>query len=134
VEIRSTKTGEKSLIPCAGAFIAIGHSPNTGMFAGSLEMDETGYLKTYNRSTATNIEGVFAAGDVADPVYRQAITSAGSGSMAALDAERWLSTVGLDEVYCQDEMLPELLDDFNCEVTSFSHVRKSSLSARCLLG
>lgn len=86
-------TGEKSTIAITGLFIAIGHKPNTDIFAGQLTMDETGYLITEGKSTKTNIPGVFAAGDVQDKEYRQAITAAGTGCMAALDAERYLATL-----------------------------------------
>uniref|UniRef100_A0A7S1XW40 Thioredoxin domain-containing protein n=1 Tax=Phaeomonas parva TaxID=124430 RepID=A0A7S1XW40_9STRA len=89
------KDGEEDTLAAAAAFVAIGHNPNTGIFQGALEVDATGYLVTQQGSTMTSVPGVFAAGDVADKIYRQAITSAGSGAMAALDAERWLSENGL---------------------------------------
>jgi thioredoxin reductase (NADPH) len=89
VKLKNVKTGEESLFACDGLFIGIGHSPNTALFKGQLEMDDLGYLKTMNGSK-TNIAGVFAAGDVQDRVYRQAITAAGSGCMAAMDAEKFL--------------------------------------------
>lgn len=88
--LKDTVTGELTTVDATGLFIAIGHQPNTSLFTGILDMDETGYLRVKPGSTYTNIEGVFAAGDVADKTYRQAITAAGSGCMAALDAERWL--------------------------------------------
>lgn len=88
VKIRDVVTGATEVIPAAAMFVAIGHSPNTSLFAGQLDMDEAGYLVT--DGTRTNIEGVFACGDVQDTVYRQAITASGSGCMAAIDAERWL--------------------------------------------
>jgi thioredoxin reductase (NADPH) len=90
--IRNLKTGETSTLPVTGLFVAIGHRPNTDLFAGVLDMDENGYLLVGPGSTATNIEGVFACGDVQDHTYRQAITAAGSGCMAAIDAERWLES------------------------------------------
>jgi thioredoxin reductase (NADPH) len=90
--IRNLKTGETSTLPVTGLFVAIGHRPNTDLFAGVLDMDENGYLLVGPGSTATNIDGVFACGDVQDHTYRQAITAAGSGCMAAIDAERWLES------------------------------------------
>ena len=88
--LRNVKTGATTDVRTDAVFMAIGHKPNTDLFKGQLEMDETGYLIVTPGSTYTNIEGVFAAGDVADHVYRQAITAAGTGCMAAIDAERWL--------------------------------------------
>ena len=90
VRVRNVDTGEDSTLPVTGLFVAIGHRPNTDLFAGVLDIDENGYLVTRAGSTATNIDGVFACGDVQDHTYRQAITAAGSGCMAAIDAERWL--------------------------------------------
>jgi thioredoxin reductase (NADPH) len=95
VRIKNTQTGEKKDIPVSGFFIAIGHQPNSDIFKEWLDMDEAGYLKTIPGSTKTNIEGVFASGDVQDKIYRQAVTAAGSGCMAALDAERYLGAKGI---------------------------------------
>ena len=95
LHIHNTHTGKDETIPVSAFFVAIGHQPNSGIFADFLEMDEAGYVKTIPGTSRTNIEGVFAAGDVQDKIYRQAVTAAGSGCMAALDAERWLSAKGL---------------------------------------
>jgi len=91
VVVQNVKTGEEKTISIDGFFVAIGHKPNTDLFKGQLDMNETGYLVTKPDSTETNIEGVFAAGDVQDHVYRQAVTAAGTGCMAAIEAERWLA-------------------------------------------
>ncbi len=91
IKIKDTVTGEFRELPLDGLFIAIGHTPNVDLVKGIIDTDETDYIVTKPNSTYTNIEGVFAAGDVQDPVYRQAISAAGSGCMAAIDAERWLA-------------------------------------------
>ncbi len=93
VRVVNNKTGKKEVIEITGIFIAIGHVPNTDIFKGVLDMDETGYLITKGKSTKTNLPGVFAAGDVQDKEYRQAVTDAGTGCMAALDAERYLGSL-----------------------------------------
>jgi thioredoxin reductase (NADPH) len=93
LKIVNNKTGEEEVIAVTGLIVAIGHKPNTDIFKGQLDMDETGYLITHGKSTKTNKPGVFASGDVQDKEYRQAITAAGTGCMAALDAERYLATL-----------------------------------------
>ncbi|MDQ1428565.1 MAG: thioredoxin reductase, partial [Acidimicrobiaceae bacterium] len=93
VLVRNIVTEEETDLAIAGLFVAIGHVPNTDLFKGQLDMDENGYLITHEGSL-TNVEGVFACGDVQDHIYRQAITAAGSGCMAAIDSERWLEAHG----------------------------------------
>jgi thioredoxin reductase (NADPH) len=95
VKIKNSETGETQTIPVAGFFVAIGHTPNSDIFKDFIDMDETGYITTVPGTAKTNVEGVFAAGDVQDKNYRQAVTAAGSGCMAALDAERYLNVKGL---------------------------------------
>lgn len=94
--VKDTVTGELEEMPLDGLFMGIGHRPNTDLFQGMLDMDENGYLIPRGRSTYTNIEGVFACGDAQDHVYRQAISAAGTGCMAAIDAERWLAAQGIE--------------------------------------
>ncbi len=96
VRLRNVKTGAQSELPIEALFVAIGHKPNTDLFRGQLEMDDVGYLKVESGSSRTNIEGVFACGDAMDPTYRQAVTAAGTGCMAAIDAERWLAEHGAE--------------------------------------
>ena len=95
VKIKNIKSGEITEIPVHGFFVAVGHQPNSAIFNGWLDMDESGYIKTIPGTSKTNIEGVFAAGDIQDKVYRQAVTAAGTGCMAALDAERYLGAKGI---------------------------------------
>jgi thioredoxin reductase (NADPH) len=95
VRIINNKTQKESTIPVSGFFVAIGHKPNTDIFKEFIEMDDTGYIKTKGKSTKTNVEGVFASGDAQDNIYRQAVTAAGTGCMAALDAERYLTEKGV---------------------------------------
>jgi len=96
VRLKNLKTNETRIIDVSGFFVAIGHQPNSDIFKEWIDMDEAGYIKTIPGTTKTNVEGVFASGDVQDKIYRQAVTAAGSGCMAALDAERYLSAKGLD--------------------------------------
>lgn len=95
VRIKNTVSQEESTLNVTGFFVAIGHTPNSQIFSGQLTMDAEGYIQTIPGSSKTNIEGVFACGDVQDKTYRQAVTAAGSGCMAALDAERWLAAKGI---------------------------------------
>lgn len=97
VRIKNNQTGEESVVPCQGFFLAIGHKPNTDIFKGQLDMDDVGYLITKPGTTSTNKPGVFATGDAQDKIYRQAVTAAGSGCMGALEAERYLSEFETEE-------------------------------------
>jgi thioredoxin reductase (NADPH) len=95
VRVKNTKTGDLRTLSVTGYFAAIGHQPNTGLFRGKLDMDDVGYLKIRHPSTKTSVPGIFAAGDVADFIYRQAVSAAGEGCKAAIDAERWLGEHGI---------------------------------------
>ena len=95
VTLKNTRTGKILQMETGGVFIAIGHTPNTAIFKDKLDMDDVGYIKVKSPSTYTSVEGVFAAGDVADPTYRQAVSAAGEGCKAAIDAERWLASRGI---------------------------------------
>jgi len=94
VKVKDVNTGEERVVETGGFFVAIGHKPTTELFADSLELHDTGYIKVKPGTSYTSVDGVFACGDVQDSVYRQAVTAAGSGCMAAIDAERWLEAKG----------------------------------------
>ena len=92
-KFKNVKTGETYIHECEGIFLGIGHKPNTDIFKGQIELEDTGYIKTNKVNTATNIKGVFACGDAQDSTYRQAVTAAGSGCMSAIDVERYLESI-----------------------------------------
>jgi thioredoxin reductase (NADPH) len=96
VRLKNVKTGEFRDLAVEGLFIAIGHQPTTELFKSQLELDDAGYVKVQPGTTRTSLEGVFACGDVSDPIYRQAVTAAGTGCMASIDAERWLAEQGIE--------------------------------------
>ena len=120
IKILNNKTNEAGIFPCDGVFIAIGHKPNTELFKGQLEMDETGYLKTFKSSMATAVAGVFACGDAQDSYYRQAITAAGTGCMAAIDAERFLANI-------EAEVDEKISAEFELDQSSLYELNKSEI-------
>jgi thioredoxin reductase len=127
VVLKDVETNEQRKLPCDAVFVAIGHLPNTGFLQGVVDFDpeHVGYVDTVGRSTKTSVAGIFAAGDVSDAVYRQAITSAGSGAAAALDAERWLSEEGLgnEAAELEAELMAELMaeDDVRQHTTDLGY-------------
>lgn len=125
LQVRNNQTGEESTIAAKGLFYAIGHKPNTDLFQGQLELDKVGYITTKNGGVETSLEGVFAAGDVQDHEFRQAITAAGTGCMAAMLAERWLSAQGLIQEFDlsspaeipAETQITEIVTEFNLQIT-----------------
>ena len=134
LESTASSPADTTTLSCSAVFIAIGHTPTTGFLEGVVEFDpqHAGYVKTYDMSTKTSVPGIYAAGDVADSVYRQAITSAGSGAAAALDAERWLSEEGLgnEAAEFEAELLRELMEDMPTSSSSSNVYDDASVNSK----
>lgn len=130
LELKDTVEGAMTSVPVDAAFIAIGHIPNTGFLSGVVEMDKNGYIALPGKSTRTSVPGIFAAGDVSDHVYRQAITSAGSGSMAALDVEKYLSENPIDD-HCEVQKCV-MQEDFNSWSMKELRTHLSYLGVKCV--